>query len=278
MIKVLEQIEEAAKTPIREAIELEIKLSFSNSVDIECLLVKACTGLISMINSKPCTEFSHLFLSIKKSDMISNKLLELIKPAFTKVRQALRECGESYKEVSSVIRQNINLTNALLEYERVCNICKRVIITPEAIADFCLMMKRVFEMYKDVKKKVKSGSAEMFCAIPWLVVLNSFTKETKQPYNFHYPLELETDHDQWLYAGTKAKYNKICQKIEGFHHLLEAKLLDNPIPSEVLLDELAEENIKEIVGSIKELGTRLERCKPTDWNSFLQIVLGLETV
>jgi len=277
LIKAFEEIEEIAKTPIREAIKLEIELSHTNSNDIEVLLIKKCTELISMINSKSHIELSHAYFLMNKTDVITKKLPEVIKVAFDKVRQALRECGENYRQVSSVIRQNITLTNALLEYERVCNICKRLVMNPEPIIDFCLMMKRVFEIYKDFKKKVKSGSAEMFCVIPWLVVLNSFTKETKQPYNFHYPLELETDHDQWLYASTKVRYNKMCKEIKDFHYLLEAQLLDKPIPNELLFNKTVKENIKELVGSIKELGIRLERCKPTDWNSFLQITLELET-
>eukprot|EP00826_Nyctotherus_ovalis_P024984 TRINITY_DN1928_c0_g1_i4.p2 TRINITY_DN1928_c0_g1~~TRINITY_DN1928_c0_g1_i4.p2 ORF type:complete len:259 (+),score=40.03 TRINITY_DN1928_c0_g1_i4:968-1744(+) len=235
--------------------------------------MKQCAMLIAMAKPKEEVQFDFsILLSMKKAESeVTRKLMEVIETAFTKVRHALQHCSKHYHQVSSVMAHNSALTSTLLEFERTCAIGTRLLKNPDPLVDFTLMMKRVLGAHKEVKEKIRNGSAEMFCAIPWLVVVSSFGKESKDLYNFHYPLEMETEKDQWLYALTKEKYKKLCGEIKELRSLLEAEFIGGAISYEIL----ASPGVKEMIKSIKELGSRISRCEPTSWNDFLLIALSL---
>lgn len=236
--------------------------------------MKQCVVLIAMTKSEEESlfDFSLLLSRVKRVEgEVARKLVEVVETAFTKVRHALQYCSKHYHQVSSVITHNTALTSALLEFERACATSARLLKNPEPLVDFGLMMKRVLDVNEEAREKMRSGSAEIFCAIPWLVVVNSFGKESKSVYNFHYPLEVETEKDQWLYALTKEKYKKLCGEIKEFRSLLEAEFIGGAVPYEIL----GSPGVKEVVGGIKELGSRVSRCDPRSWNDFLLIALSL---
>lgn len=270
-----------AKAPIREAIELERRLSvidpkFSSSYcKAEGLLVKKCAELVSMMKPEEAPQTNSLFIppTVKKDDKLIGELVEIANDSFSKVRQALRDCGNNYKQVSPIVKCNTALANSLLNYEKTYSTVILLLNNTEPLLDFLSIMARVSKAHPDIKKEIEDGSAELFFAMPRLVVLSSLVGKTKRVYNFHYPLELESEEDQWLYADTKGKLLQVCGKTGNFCKLLEAELLGRSVPEEIA----AHPGVQEIIRNIKELGLRLERCRPIKWNNFLQIAFKLRT-
>eukprot|EP00826_Nyctotherus_ovalis_P051445 TRINITY_DN6427_c0_g4_i2.p2 TRINITY_DN6427_c0_g4~~TRINITY_DN6427_c0_g4_i2.p2 ORF type:complete len:232 (+),score=41.99 TRINITY_DN6427_c0_g4_i2:1179-1874(+) len=207
----------------------------------------------------------------KKDEKIISELVEIVNDSFNKVRQALRDCGDNYKQVSPIVKCNTALANSLLNYEKTYNTVILFLNNTEPLLDFLSIIARTSKAYPDLKKEIENGSAELFFVIPRLVVLSSLVRGTKRVYNFHYPLELESEGGQWLYADTKAKLLKTSEKIENLRELLEAELLGRPVSKEIA----ANPGVEEIIRNIKELGLRLERCRPARWNNFLQVAFKL---
>jgi len=216
-------------------------------------------------------------ISGNKSQAV-RKLAEGIKKAFAGIRRVLKKYAENLEALDPQLWNNPELVKALTEYERTWEKGKEFFCDPIAYKQliyFSQLIESVSEKYNDVQEKVNSMDTDLFMIIPCLLVLNSLDEDDKGICSKYYPALAEPTTEQENYKSIKKRYEDLKRKCkdsyEAYNTLEKAIIYE-----EYISEKYDNATIKEIIHKIKCIAMEMQRCKPEDWNSFIEVGMGIK--
>ncbi len=243
-VRELMEIEEQARRFISEAIDLELELqicekSLKNEINffqfgnIKAKEVSAgLAGLISKINSianydgHGRDDLSYdimeaandvlLKISVCESEGI-RKLANNIKNSFENLRILLRKYGENIEMVDPQLRNNPDLVELLVEYEKTWEKGKAYFLDKkrcEQLIFFTNVIEGLCEKYSEFKEKLECCDSEIFIMIPMIMLLKKVDCEDLGICESYLPQI--TDQESAIFENFKTLKSELLRINEGF--------------------------------------------------------------
>lgn len=138
------------------------------------------------------------------------------------------------------------------------------------------MIEATGEKHKEFAEQLEQRDAEIFLNIPALLILKSLENDDKEICSFFYPdmYEAKTETGMQV-AELKRVYGDLRKKLGSYelYNLMEKCLI------EIKLDAQEDKTSREmdiervLLRDIRGLAMQLSRCRPADWNKFLDVVI-----
>lgn len=220
-------------------------------------------------------------VSENKSKAI-RKLAENIKKAFLDIRMLLRRYEENMDSVDPQLRNNPELVNNLVNFEKSWEKGKQFLVNATTSAQliyFSELIECLTEKHKDLQEKIESMDTEIFVILPCFIVLSSLDGSDKGICSHYFPvIQVVGNEEQVHYSDIKNKYNafkKKCKDSFEIYKIFEQAILDKEInPIAMKKCGLTHEDIFQILNSIKRIAMGMQRHFPADWNSLLETAIG----
>eukprot|EP00826_Nyctotherus_ovalis_P033865 TRINITY_DN2762_c0_g1_i7.p1 TRINITY_DN2762_c0_g1~~TRINITY_DN2762_c0_g1_i7.p1 ORF type:complete len:306 (+),score=102.53 TRINITY_DN2762_c0_g1_i7:789-1706(+) len=292
VVKAIEIEKEICSIEIRERHKGNIVVNSPEYNELRKRFAQKCAQLNSMANivgkGRDDLNISILLtaedvgrkVSGNKSQAV-RKLAEGIKKAFAGIRAVLRKYSENLEALDPQLWNNPELVRALAEYERTWEKGKDFFCDPAAFKQliyFSQLIEGVCEKHEDIQEKVNSMDTELFIIIPCLLVLNSLDEDDRGICGKYYPVLMESGANQEEYKSLKRRYQELRRKCRDNYELyntLEKAIIDETqaIKSS---KKYSETTVKDMVHKIKCIAMEIQRCKPEDWNSFIEVGMGIK--
>jgi hypothetical protein len=209
------------------------------------------------------------------------KLAEAIKKAFADIRQLLRKFDESLESVDPQLKNNANLVELLVAFEKSWEKGKEFLLNANVsgmLIHFSRLVEVAAEKHKELREKIETADTEVFVIIPCLVVLSSLDGDGKSICQTYYPSLKQPGSEQSHYDQTKQTYDAMQTRSRdkyGLYNLVELSIMDKDITEKQLLPhKLAKGQIAELVHNIKLIAMGLQRHNPAEWNSLMETAMG----
>lgn len=210
------------------------------------------------------------------------KLAEDIKRAFAGIRQLLRKYAENIDAVDPQLKNNPDLVETLVNFERTWEKGKEFFASTLAcdqLIHFSQLIEGVAEKYPDVQEKISTMDSEILLAIPCLVVLHSLDGDDRGICAKYYPLLEQPGSEQDFFVSTKSRYESFkrrCKDGDELYNIIERALLDkSATPAGLKRCGLTVSDVEMVVHNIKHVAMELQRHRPSDWNSLLETAMGV---
>jgi len=295
VIKAIELEKEIMSFEAREKLKGKVVLNCPEYNDLRKKLIEKCCHINAVANEigKGRDDLTVNILldaesvSRKVSETQSRavrKLADDIKKSFTSIRMLLRKYGESIDAVDPQLKNNPELVDVLVPFEKTWEKGKEFFSdgkTCNQLIHFSQLIESVSEKYSDVQEKITTMDTEIFVIIPCLVVLNSLDGDDKGICEKYYTSLEEGGPEHEYYQSMKAKYLSLKKRSkDGYelYNILEQTIIDKPLNIAGLKKcYITKEEVDSLVHNIKRVAMGLQRYHPSDWNSLLETAMGLTT-
>jgi len=204
------------------------------------------------------------------------KLAESIKTNFQNLRMLFRKYAENIESIDPQLRNNSELCDALLAFEKSWEKGKEFLLNDEQtkiLLSMSELIEGMMEKHKELNDKIENIDSDIFMIVPCLAILKSIEEEDKEILTKYYWGEPK---DQYLnlYVIIKSEYYRIKLKTEGYelYNFMERLILEKDNKSCKNIDV---EEISKLIHEIKKLAIMIQRGKPTEWNSLMEASMGI---
>eukprot|EP01016_Furgasonia_blochmanni_P004959 TRINITY_DN11922_c0_g1_i5.p1 TRINITY_DN11922_c0_g1~~TRINITY_DN11922_c0_g1_i5.p1 ORF type:complete len:202 (+),score=25.21 TRINITY_DN11922_c0_g1_i5:64-669(+) len=198
------------------------------------------------------------------------------------IRDRLRKYEKNIEIVDPQLKNNPELVEALVSYETCWEKGKNYFLDGKKcgqLIHFSQLLEAVSEKYTEFEEQIECRDADIFVSIPCLVLLKSLENDDKGICLYFLPaLYEEGDKVGKVYAELKGYYHRgraFFSSPYQYYNLIEKLIVGIPLSTSE--DTKHKENKPEldtIIHKIKQLSIELQRSKPSEWNEFLDVVLG----
>jgi hypothetical protein len=207
------------------------------------------------------------------------KLADQIKLTLQNLRILLRKYSANIDNVDPQLKNNGDLADALLAFEKAWEKGKEFLLNPETckmFISFSQLIEGLSEKYGDFKEKIESADADVFMIIPCIKILRSLDDGERIMFNTYYP-EINNTNGQDLYSNLKAQYYKLKAKNDGYdiYNYLEQIILDLKSKEQGGILNVGKEETQSLLHEIKKAAIMLQRSKPSDWNALMETAMGI---
>ena len=210
------------------------------------------------------------------------KLAVHIKAAFMSLRTVFRKYSENLDAVDPQLKNNQDLVDALVEFEKSWEKGKTYLLNPgvlQMLINFSQFIEGLAEKYHEIKEKLEFMDADIFLLIPCLEILRTLEENDRTIYNLYYPEFGSSTSDKEAFTDLKRIYQEIKDKGDGYliYNQLEQTLLekdndaDKSSPDDV---GARKEEIDKLIHEVKRVAILLQRNKPMEWNSLIETAMG----
>lgn len=209
------------------------------------------------------------------------KLAERIRQAFLNIRLLFRKYSENIEFVDPQLKNNTDLSEALLAYEKSWEKGKEFLLNQNIrsiLISFSQQVESLTEKHIELQEKIDSMDADLFMIIPCIIILRTLDENDRRIYNLYYPELRQQNGEQENFDKLKKDYNTIKSKNDGFdvYNLLENAILEKDTDLiQLQAMKITKEDIDKFVNEIKRLAILLQRSKPTDWNTLMETAMGI---
>lgn len=220
----------------------------------------------------------------KVSDLKSKAVRKLaiqIKATFSNIRTLFRKYGKNLDAVDPQMKNNLDLADALLAFEKAWEKGKEYLVEPvicQMLISFSRLIESITEKHKEMKEKIEAMDTEVFIIIPCLAILYSVETCDYSLINCYYPFTDIQDTDQQIYNNIRELYLDMKKGHDGFdiYNLIELAILDKEINTEILRKaNVSKEQINNLINELKKGAFLLQRNKPTEWNTLMETAMGI---
>ena len=202
------------------------------------------------------------------------KLSEQIKSTFSGLRALFRKYAENIEAVDPQLKNNPDLSDALLAFEKAWEKGKDFLLNSaanETLLSMSELIEGLAEKHKEVQEKIEAVDADIFIIIPCLAILKAVEEDDPKLYSMYY-YEVAGKHTE-IYEEIKRTYSQLKQQTEGYelYNLLERMILEKQVDEAIFKAEQMEKLLHEI----KKLAIMLQRSKPSEWNSLMETAMGI---
>ncbi len=214
------------------------------------------------------------------------RLAEQIKSTFASMRGLFRKYAENIEVVDPQLKNNADLAEALLAFERAWEKGKDFLLSRETCAtliSFSQMIEGLTEKHRELQEKLDAMDSDVFITIPCLAILKSLDDSDISIYSTYYPaaaadLRVGATHEKEGLDSLMKEYHGLRQKTDSYalYNVMEKAILEKPVEERTLTElRLPREEINKMVHAIKRLAILLQRGKPTDWNALMETAMGI---
>ena len=204
-------------------------------------------------------------------------LAEQIRNSFMNLRYLLRKYEQNIEIVDPQLKNNPELVEALLAYETSWEKGKAYFThgkTCSQLIHVSQIIEATSEKYKEFEEQIEYRDADIFLTIPCLLILKGLENNDKEicKYFLSGIDDPKTKYGK-MFLELKELYQKAGEGLNYYDYYNHIERLILNIPSE---NQILKENkeIDGVVHIIKQLSIELQRAKPAEWNSFLDVLLG----
>eukprot|EP00826_Nyctotherus_ovalis_P057033 TRINITY_DN7791_c0_g1_i17.p1 TRINITY_DN7791_c0_g1~~TRINITY_DN7791_c0_g1_i17.p1 ORF type:complete len:318 (-),score=74.23 TRINITY_DN7791_c0_g1_i17:99-1052(-) len=197
-----------------------------------------------------------------------------IKTVFNRLRTLFRGFAENIDLVDPQLKNNVELTEALLAYEKAWEKGKEFLLDEEkfkVLMSMSELIEGLSEKHTEVKDKIEGVDADIFITIPCLAILKALDDQNSKIYQLYYCNQ--GGKHTCLFDKIKNLYTSTRKEDDyKLYNTLESMLLEKSSDeSEVH----GKEKLSEMVHDIKELAIVMQRSKPSEWNSLMETSMGI---
>eukprot|EP00826_Nyctotherus_ovalis_P016417 TRINITY_DN1474_c0_g2_i4.p1 TRINITY_DN1474_c0_g2~~TRINITY_DN1474_c0_g2_i4.p1 ORF type:complete len:463 (-),score=158.61 TRINITY_DN1474_c0_g2_i4:150-1538(-) len=201
------------------------------------------------------------------------KLAGKIKETFASLRQVFRKYSHCIELIDPELSNNQDLLTALVNFEKAWERGKNFLINARAnkvLLEFSEHVEGLAEKYEAIKEKMESMDAEIFITIPSLAILRSLDDNNNDMYSIYYPEVQSNPKEAKAFNELKKMYKEMRRKGERHkvYNEVERAILENETRK-------AKREMKKLLHEIKRLAILLQRNKPSDWNTLMEIAMGI---
>lgn len=198
------------------------------------------------------------------------KLAEQIKRTFNSLRQLFRRYSDNVEAVDPQLRNNVELSEALLAFERVWERGKEFLLNADTKATLLSMSELIeglMEKHKETVEKIEAMDADIFLTVPCLAVLKALDDGGKDASLCRASKELEE---------ARRNYRRVRGRSGGYelYNALERMILEKKV-EEGAGGKAKLEDMNKLVHSIKQLAIVTQRSNPTEWNALMETAMGI---
>eukprot|EP00357_Protocruzia_adherens_P002673 CAMPEP_0115029148 /NCGR_PEP_ID=MMETSP0216-20121206/36802_1 /TAXON_ID=223996 /ORGANISM="Protocruzia adherens, Strain Boccale" /LENGTH=518 /DNA_ID=CAMNT_0002405625 /DNA_START=33 /DNA_END=1589 /DNA_ORIENTATION=+ len=198
-------------------------------------------------------------------------LAEKIRQSFNNLRLLFRKYEQNIEIVDPQLKNNPELVEALMEFEGSWEKGKTYFMNSKKCSQlihFSQLIEVTAEKHKDFFEQIECREADIFVTIPCLVICRDFFPAMHDE-NFQAGQLYKSLKKMFMESRAQAKseydyYNIIEKAVIGLEWKLE-------IPKDHKIESY---HVETILHKIRQLAMELHRCKPTDWNKFLDVAMG----
>jgi len=204
-------------------------------------------------------------------------LAEQIRNSFMNLRYLLRKYEQNIEIVDPQLKNNPELVEALLAYEASWEKGKAYFLngrTCSSLINFSQIIEATSEKYKEFEEQIECRDADIFLTIPCLLILKGLEDNDKEICKY-FLSGIDDPNTKYgkMYFELKTLYQKESEGLNNYDYYNHIEKLALNLPSEN--EELKQKKeIDGIIHKIKQLSIELQRAKPSEWNSFLDVLLG----
>lgn len=219
-------------------------------------------------------------VSSSKSKAV-RKLAEHIKTSFINIRVLLRKYGSNIELVDPQLKNNPELTEALLAFEKSWEKGKYFLLNTEIcdmLITFSQLIEGLIEKYKEIQEKIESMDTDIFMIIPSLTLLNNLDADSKSSECLFFTELGISTHDQETIVHLRDSYKRMKEQSDGFqlYNIIERAILDKKGTDEELTQlGLSKEDLEKLLQGIKKGAVTLQRSKPVEWNTLMETAMGI---
>lgn len=204
-------------------------------------------------------------------------LAEQIRNTFVNLRSLLRKYEQNIEIVDPQLKNNPELVEALVNYEKVWEKGKTYFLngkTCSQLIHFSQIIEVTAEKYKEFEEQIEYRDADIFLTIPCLLILKSIEDNDKGICKYFLPT-IDDPNTKFgkMYAEIKDTYRNEGSGLnyyEYYNHI-EKLVLNIPSNNDVLVNS---KELDGLIHKIKQLSIELQRSKPSEWNNLLDVLLG----
>lgn len=201
------------------------------------------------------------------------KLASRIKGTFDALRLIFRKYSESIETVNPELSSNQDLVEALVDFEKAWEKGKDYLLEPnitKMLLNVSEYIEELSQRRNEIRDKLETMDADVFLIIPCLIILRSLDTNNVTLYKLYYPEVQKDTKEAEDFSKLRKLYNSLKRKMNDNYELynkLEQMILEQNHNN-------SSENINRLLHEIKKFAILIQRNKPTDWNSFMEIVMG----
>jgi len=215
-------------------------------------------------------------VSPNQSKAVRN-LAEQIRNSFMSLRYLLRKYEQNIEIVDPQLKNNPELVEALLAYESSWEKGKSYFLngrTCSQLIHISQIIEATSEKYKEFEEQIEYRDADIFLTIPCLLILKGLENNDRAICKYFLSSidDVNTKHGK-MYAELKDMYHKASEGVNyyDYYNHIERLVLNMASANEEMKEN---KQIDDVIHIIKQLSIELQRAKPSEWNSFLDVLLG----
>ncbi len=229
------------------------------------------------------TEAENIIRRVSESQSRAvRRLAEDIKKSFANLRALLRKYETNIDAVDPQLKNNPELVEALVPFERAWERGKEFFLDRRAFGELLYlsqMIEGVAEKHREFRDKADSMDADVFFIIPCLVVLNSMEDSDKGISASYYPAIVASGtSEREHYMTTKSRYESLRRRRnDGYtlYNVFERAILEKPMEEQSMKQcEVAKKEVDHLVLEIKILAVGLQRSNPSSWNTLIETAMS----
>jgi hypothetical protein len=207
------------------------------------------------------------------------KLAKQIMISFNNLRQLLRKYSKNIDIVDPQLRNNSDLTDALLSLEKAWDKGKEFFLNPkefDLLVSLSELIEGLSEKYREIKEKIESTDAEIFIIIPCLAILKSLDSNNSDLLNMYCPNGDIKSKEQVALNDVKQMYQDLKKRNDTYelYNVIEQALIDKPIEKLTCIN-IQPAEINKLLQDIKRVAIVLQRNKPSEWNALMETAMGI---
>lgn len=292
IVKAIELEKEIQNFEISERLKGKVVLGCETYDELRKKFVLLCGNLNSVANfegkGRDDLTIEILMAAERISRRISNaqsravrKLAEQIKNSFTDIRILMRKYRSNLDGIDPQLKNNQDLVDVLMKFEHTWEKGKDFLLNKEIcdmLIEFSQLVEGISEKYKDIEERIENIDADIFVIMPCIVVLNSLEGNDKGICEHYYLKGKNNDNDREEFKLLKEKYKRMKKKCKDeyeLYNIIEREILDKGITKQNLKKiHIRMDEVKTLVHDIKKIGIKLQRTKPSEWNSLMETAMG----
>mmetsp|Transcript_23094 Transcript_23094/g.26127 ORF Transcript_23094/g.26127 Transcript_23094/m.26127 type:complete len:530 (+) Transcript_23094:109-1698(+) len=209
-------------------------------------------------------------------------LAEKIRQSFNNLRLLFRKYEQNIEIVDPQLKNNPELVEALMEFEGSWEKGKTYFMNSKKCSQlihFSQLIEVTAEKHKDFFEQIECREADIFVTIPCLVILKALEDDDKNICRDFFPaMHDENFQAGQLYKSLKKMFMESRAQAKSeydYYNIIEKAVIGLEWKLEIPKDHKIESyHVETILHKIRQLAMELHRCKPTDWNKFLDVAMG----
>jgi hypothetical protein len=210
-----------------------------------------------------------------------------IRTAFTNIRSLLRRYEQNIEIVDPQLRNNPELVEALNLFESTWEKGKTYFLNRkrfEQVVFFSNFVESLAEKYSSFSEQIECRDAELFLSLPGVLVHKCLEGEDHGICSHFFSLMFEETEKSGLHWKTlKRAYSRgklAAFSDQEYKEIVEHMILGIDVDPDERYQALSQrwDNLDIVLNKIKQIAMEMHRFKPVEWNKFLDVVLGAESL